>query len=206
MTSLKDFEFLVIGLFRAPLADVRAAAYNILELSTGRYVVRDAPLNIRSIYVGRPPSGGAHETRAVLFEPASSHGTTAFFTNLEDGWNTMCNILAGRVPGEHVQVRSSIEQDDYPLSDFEVWEGGTSVRYVRAMLEDPSWEFYQRGELRSFEDPANYKKRRIADRLNREILLAYLAKLGWDLASPKFWKSQLPAVYLEEDRSLLRQK
>jgi hypothetical protein len=70
------------------------------------------------------------------------------------------------------------------------------------MREDPSWEFYQRGELRSFEDPANYKKRRIADRLNREILLTYLGKLGWDLANPKFWTSQHPAVYIDEKRSL----
>jgi len=205
MTSLKDFEYLVIGLFRAPLADVRAAAENILKVPPGPYVVRDAPLDIRSIYVGRPPSGGAHETRAVLFEPASSRGTTALFTNLEDGWVTMCNLLAGRVPGEHVHVRSCIDKD-YPASSMEVWDGGTSVRYVQSLREDPSWEFYQKGELRSFEDPANYKKRRIADRLNREILLTYLAKLGWDLTSPEFWKSQRSAVYLEEKRSLLHSK
>lgn len=203
MTSLKDFEFLSIGLFRAPLADVRAAAESILKVPPGPYVVRDAPLDIRSVYVGRPPRGGAHEKRAVLFEPASSSGTTALIANLEDGWMTMCNLLATRVPGEHVLVRSS-DDKDYPVSDIEIWEGGTSVRYVRAMREDPSWEFYQRGALRSFEEPANYKKRRIADRLNRGILLTYLAKLGWDLASPKFWNSQLSAVYLEEKRSLTR--
>ncbi len=201
MHSLVDFDVLVIGLFRAPLPDVCDSIKIILEqeLSAGRFEATEAALDIRSVYDRRPPAGGAHPLWAVVFEPANARGTAAMIANSEDGWFTMFNRIAGTVPGEHVLVRSVPDQE-YPLASFDVWEGGSSVRSVRAMREDPSWEFFSRGEPRAFENPANYKQRRVADRLNREILVAYLNALGWDLASSRFWQTSLSAFYLQERR------
>lgn len=200
MQSLDDFEFLVIGLFHARLHEMRAVIERIVEekFGPGRFCITDAPLDISSVYERRPPRGGAHDKRAVFYEPACSGGTTALIANMEDGWVTMCNVLAAKLPGEHILARSCVDTQ-YPLTDFEVWDNGASVRYVGALREDPSWDFSSRGEGRPFEDPTNYKKRRISDRLNREILVEYLGKLGWHLASAEFWKSHLPACYLQEN-------
>ena len=117
--------------------------------------------------------------------------------NLADGWATMCNVLAGQLPGMSILVRSATAQE-YPLTDLQVWDKGESVRYVRAMREEPSWEFFSKGDPMEFENLDHYKRRRIADRLNRDILVEYLARLGWDLASPTFWQSKLLAFYLLE--------
>lgn len=201
MPSLDSFDFLVLGLFRAPLHEVRSAAQTIIEetFPPGSFEISEAPLDIDCIYTSSPPPGGAHEKRAVLFEPGTSRGSTALIANIEDGWLTTCNVLAKRIPGEHVLVRSCT-QPAYPLADMEVWKDGASVRYVGALREEPSWSFESRGEPRSFEEPANYKKRKITERLNREILVGYLAKIGWQLADREFWNSSLPACSLREHR------
>ncbi|MBE7451251.1 MAG: hypothetical protein HS111_20860 [Kofleriaceae bacterium] len=108
--------------------------------------------------------------------------------NLEDGWVTLVNVLAERLPGEHLLLRSS-EDANYPVADLEVWVDGDSVRYVGALKEDPSWEFNQRGEPRPYEDQTQYSKRRIRDRFNRAVAVATLERAGWSIASEGFWQS-----------------
>lgn len=206
MPTLNDFEFLVLGLFRAPLAVAQSAVTGILDehFPPGRFVTLSEPLNLSSVYERRPPLGGAHAKRAVLFEPRNAPGTTALIANLEDGWLTMCNAMSSAITGVHMLARSCVATD-YPLTDFEVWEDGTPVRYVGALQDDPSWNFTARGEPRDFEELSNYKRRRVADRLSRDVLVEYLKKTGWDVASPEFWVSTRPAFYLREhDRRDLR--
>lgn len=204
MITLADFDFLVLGLFHAPLEVVRKAVGDVLEeyFVPGRFATCQAPLDISTVYEREPPPGGSHGKRAVFFEPMTAPGTTAFMPNYQDGWLTMCNALAGLMPGEHMKIRACVT-GDYPLADFEMWSAGDSVRYVRAMREDPSWEFFARGEPQAFEDLSNYRKKRIADRLDRRILVEYLTKLGWDISQPEFWKAYSGgnAFYLREDPS-----
>jgi hypothetical protein len=52
------------------------------------------------------------------------------------------------------------------------------IRTIAASAEDGRWSWYQTGQVQPFEDPAQYKARRIRDRFNRQTLLAYLAALG----------------------------
>lgn len=197
MTTLADYDFVAIGLFRATLSAVEEAVQRLNDEKPvlQRYEHRSGPLEIASIYERRPPRGGAHAKRAVFFEPASAPGTTAFVANLEDGWFTLFNVLSSRVPREHVFVRSS-DSDDYPIGEFRVCSQGRTVRYVRAMREDPSWEFLEKGDPQLFEDLGHYKNRRIAKRLDREILVSYLRRLGWDLTEAAFWTTLVPAFYL----------
>lgn len=191
---IDSFQYLVIALFRAPLRTVHSELEQLLGHEA--YEIHDGPLATDWVYKGRPPRGGAHLRRVLLYEPASNPGTTAMIANLEDGWMTLVNILAGKISGEHLLVRS-IDDDQYPLGDLEVWTDGKSERYVRAM-RDPKWEFYERGQARAFEDVECYRAKRIRDRVNRRVLLQCLRKAGWDLESPQFWESRQPSVYVTE--------
>jgi len=193
-----DSEFLTIGLFASRVSAVVAALKIVIEehFSHGGLALYEGALDLDSIYVGRPPAGGTHAKRVALFEPKNAPTTTAMVSNLEDGWMTMVNALAKRLPGTHLLARTSV--DDYPITDLEIWVEGQSVRYVRAMKEDPSWEFYQRGEPLVFEQPDCYEQRRISQRFNRTILFETLKRAGWPVADEEFWRSDLPAWYAAE--------
>ena len=72
-----------------------------------------------------------------------------------------------------------------------------SRRIVRCLQED-RWNFYQDGPVLPFEDPAQYRKRRIKDRLPEDILISYALRLGWDIRSSDFWRPETLAVIARE--------
>ena len=50
--------------------------------------------------------------------------------------------------------------------------------------KEDRWQFYAKGPINSIEEIEFYKNRKIRDRLNKEILLHYLKKMGisfWDI-------------------------
>ncbi len=196
MTTIGDYDFLVIALFNATLKRVVNTTEKILQESSIEFNNEKRQLELAWVYRKSPPAGGAHATRSLFYEPETVTGTTAIIANLEDGWMTMCNLLAKQIPGQHLLARTAIDTE-YPVTDFEIWKNGESARYVQALREEPNWVFFERGEVQAFEEPSNYKKRLIKNRLNRDILISYIAKLGWDLTNPVFWCSKAGAFHLE---------
>jgi hypothetical protein len=51
--------------------------------------------------------------------------------------------------------------------------------------------------VRAFESEANYRKRRIRDRLDRAVLIDYLTAPGLDIADDRFWSSDRSALLIE---------
>lgn len=50
--------------------------------------------------------------------------------------------------------------------------------------KEDRWQFYAKGPINSIEEIEFYKNRKIRERLNKEILLHYLKKMGisfWDI-------------------------
>jgi hypothetical protein len=55
--------------------------------------------------------------------------------------------------------------------------------------DSDKWKFYEEGTVLPFEDVNNYKKRKIADRLNADIIDDYLKQNGIDISNSSFWVS-----------------
>ena len=51
-------------------------------------------------------------------------------------------------------------------------------RTIAADAEDGRWSWHESGQPMAFEQPQRYSARRIRDRLDRELLAAYLSALG----------------------------
>lgn len=122
-----------------------------------------------------PPAG-------LFFASPAFDSWTGFVSHLDDGWCTLVNAMSKRSPKvEAILIGRDFEASIYPSTSFEVFRDGASVRSVRAWKEGNGWHFFDRGEALSFEDPANYRRRAIADRLNGEIIDDLLLKLGIDI-------------------------
>ena len=57
-------------------------------------------------------------------------------------------------------------------------------------MKDPKWKFYCQGEVQPFEDEKLYQVRTIKQKLNKDILIAYCVKLGFDIRDDDFWESK----------------
>lgn len=112
-----------------------------------------------------------------------------FFTNMSDGWDTLLRNYARVFNEEVISIQLSQEKAKYPVYSFD-FKKGESQRLVRSMKEIDKWEFFEKGEVCDFENVANYRKRKIADRINNELIIGYLKKNGINIEVNEFWISQ----------------
>jgi hypothetical protein len=81
---------------------------------------------------------------------------------------------------------------------IQVWNSGKPIRLVRTMRDSGGWEFFQKGELQDFEEKDLYHRRIIRQRLDREAIIRYVRRKGWDIADRSFWESTTEATYFDE--------
>jgi hypothetical protein len=128
----------------------------------------------------------------ILFEPASNPGTTVFFPNLTDGWYTLLynytRLYKKNVFKAGFTTNATMPYPAYFFKYFYIDNNNLIERSVHAIKED-KWVFFANSVPLTIEDPTNYSKRKIVDRLNNNIILDYLQKAGYDLRSDTFFET-----------------
>lgn len=69
-----------------------------------------------------------------------------------------------------------------------------------ACKDEEGWHFAQEGPVQPFENPDYYVRRFKKDRVNREIIMEYMKKLGFMIARKGFWETNKPARFLWQER------
>jgi hypothetical protein len=113
---------------------------------------------------------------------------TVFFPNLTDGWLTLQMMVVDRIGCEAAALRVSASDADYPIVELSIYRQSRQPRIIRAMRDDPHWQFHTSGDPLTFEEPRQYEERRIRDRFTLNTLSSYLRKLGWNIADGSIWK------------------
>ena len=127
-----------------------------------------------------------NQIRFVLFEPVCNIGTTICYTNLSNGWGEVFDGNASLLGFKAYHCRiCDVCDERYAAYHFNCFDG-TKKRYVLC-YQDPQWVFYEEGKPLEFEDVELYKSRMKKKRLNKEIILQYLKRLGWDVMNENFW-------------------
>ena len=106
------------------------------------------------------------------------------------------NVLSGKLRCDAFKISTSLPGPEYPMNQLMAYSEGGCTRVVYAMRDEPNWAFFSEGALLAVERPEHYKRRRIRDRLTREILVDYLRDLDIDIADDDFWHATGPAVYV----------
>lgn len=132
--------------------------------------------------------------KVLLWQPVSiNFDLVVFLTNMSDGWQTLLNVYFNEFKREIIRVRFSDDAREYPAYLFE-YMGPSNHRIVQGLKDSYRWDFFESGIIMPFENGANYKKRRIADRLNNDIINEYLKKNGIDINENDFWVSNEDAI------------
>ena len=131
----------------------------------------------------------------ALFELESPSPAILIESNLTDGYRSLSHMLARSLSTETFAIVRSkpAGRDEWPIEEFGLLNEsqGGYVRHVWAALDTSGWKFGNTGELRQWEDPDCYSKRRIRDRFTRRQVVQFLDELGvdlWSLAEPENYK------------------
>lgn len=181
-----NYPYIAISLFEAPLNQV------VREALSGLPGYRADETSIPPIPVQRNSST---EPQGTLWTPRAAPGRCALMGHMDDGWYTLSNWLAEQMKVPILRLQATAELSPQYVCSFEYWSDGFSSRSVRALNDQP-WTFRQSGKPLKQEDLAQYKAKRIRDRVTPQYLASLATGLGWPVSEADFWQSDGPAFVL----------
>lgn len=167
---------------------------------SSHYFTKPVSFDLGLIHLGHAERDGTKPQRILFWEPRIHPGTTAFMGVFDDGLNYSVMRLSQESPHAWVNIRI-YDDETYPGCFLEYYADRHRIaRIVGASKQEDGWEFLQDGPVQAFEDPANYRQRRIQDRLTKAIVTDYLAKLGYLISQDGFWETAIKAQLLWRER------
>ena len=195
--AIDIFSFFTFACFKCTFTEIVNALEDVCCKPNGNYKLEYRKFAF-DLYEVQPLPGGVHLAKSYFFKPKVKADICVMFSNCSDGWYTLVNVLSIKLQCD-VCLFSITAPDvlDGAFNGFRYIRGGNPIRTVYAM-QDPRWVFYEEGQKQWFENTAiNYQMRMIKKRMNKEILISYCERLGFDIINPMFWQCE-QSVLLEE--------
>jgi len=137
----------------------------------------------------QPYRSAEHDLPMVLWSPSAAPELTAFMPAVRSGDYFVTKYAHENFGLSVATGRSSVSSAEWPIAEFVSYPSHKRRRIVRAMRDDPHWEFFADGDVLPFEDTAKYSRRLIKDRFVRDDVIRYLECWGAPVRDPKFWES-----------------
>ena len=139
----------------------------------------------------------------MLFEPLTNPNKTVFFTNFSDGWYTAVYNYARLFKKDIYQVglttsKKLKQHPAYFFIKFFYSDKDEFQQRVVHLIKENTWTFYENSDKvkpLEIETTENYNLKRKTDRLNTEIILGYMNKLGFNLTDDNFFKTNNVVYY-----------
>jgi len=191
-TELNSFTFAIID------CDI-ISIKNYLEKQDYEYRITYENIDVESFYFQnmylQPIKGTA---KGLFFNPETKPKVTLVLGNGRGCWGTLCNNICSNLSVDQTQITINDENTDNLINQIVIREGKKTIRVVQMLLGDnDKMEFLQVGNPLWFENVEYYKKRRIKDRINKNILIEYANKIGIDLTSSDLFKTSQKSLYVE---------
>lgn len=162
-----DCEF---GVFTKAL--VNRPYYNE-AISSKKVIIYNENLQIDRYY--NPAPGGHYES--FSWWNSKLYPRIVFLSsNMTDGLDGISKKLRELLSCTLIQIRMSIVTFDFHGCFWFEYISPKGERRIIYAIEEDRWVFYEQGVPLPFENLDYYKRRRIKDRINNDIIIEYLAK------------------------------
>jgi hypothetical protein len=138
----------------------------------------------------QPYSATERDLPMLLWSPNAAPGLTAFMPHVQSGDYFVIKYALERFGLSVATGRSASSSAEWPITEFIAYSSGKQRRIVRAMRDDPRWDFFADGDALPFEKTENYRRRLIKDRFVRDDLLQYFECWGAPVRDPAFWQGE----------------
>lgn len=193
--NIRDFESFSMAGYFAGIDSIAEHLSEVFPKNNLRMTVLD-DLDFQLIDLGSPKYNPPI-SKAIIYSPIATPGRTVLLTNLRDGWASLAIRLGNVVGCDCIRINTTRADVEYPLNRFAVMRDGVDIRYVHSMLDSDKWVFFEEGEVQPFEDAKQYKKRKIRDRLTRDLVFEYFSRMGFDIENEDLWRTREMVLCLE---------
>jgi hypothetical protein len=136
--------------------------------------------------------------KGLFYNPDIASDLTIVLGNGRGSWGSLCNNISKNLLVDNIQIEINSENSDINRNQITMYDGKKIIRSVQSILGDGNkMEFTQGGIPLWFENASYYKKRKIIDRINKEILIEYAYKLGIDLTNNDLFETNKKSLYVE---------
>ena len=169
-----DFDHFVLSVF--DVGDIKSVTDAIEdvwkeEFEEGKMKVTYNSVNISDYY--DPESGGAHFPKFSCWKSRHYSDKVFFASNYDDGLMTTCLLVRERM---HCNLFMCTFSHGSMYGIYSVNSDGRE-RIVHAIKED-RWVFFESGEPLPIEDVSLYRNKYKRKRINNEIIVMYLKRMG----------------------------
>jgi hypothetical protein len=138
--------------------------------------------------------------KGLIYNPEINPKITILLGNGKGCWGSLANNISANLCIDNIQITFNENISNDFVNEFAYYNGKThkNTREVQGILGDnEKMEFVNGGTPLWFENTEYYKKRKIIDRINKNILIEYSKKLGIDITSDCMFKSNQKSLYVE---------
>ena len=175
------FEFMTFSVFE--YGDFKSFTEAVVKLTEdwilkGKAEINNAEVCLVDYY--NPRIGGHLPEKFTCWQSAYYPDKIFFMSNLSDGWHTMCMAIQRQLNFSWAMFEMSGISSSHscPMNMFLYSKEPGTERAVLSYYDDTHWVFYDRGEPVEFENVENYKARLKKNRLNKDILMEYMRRMG----------------------------
>jgi hypothetical protein len=183
---IDKFEYFTFSCFDCSLEQIKSFSQSQWG-KCEKYKIYSKPFKF-DLYESKPLNGGAHFEKVYFFSPKNYKDICVMFSNYSDGLSSLVYQITFELKITAYCFRITVIDSFETLNSFACVSNGDEIRTVYTM-RDPRWVFYSQGEIQWFEDVEFYKRKIIKTRLNKDILISYCVKLGFDITDDEFWES-----------------
>ena len=195
--NIKDLYSFSFTIIECPIIDIK----EYLEKATldSRIVLNNIDVEIlyfHNMYL-QPIKGIA---KGLFYNPDIASNLTIVLGNGRGSWGSLCNNISVNLLVNNIQIEINTEKSDIFRNSMAVYDGSLKryTREVQGHLGDNNkMEFVNGGKPLWFENIDYYKRRKIMDRLNKNVLIEYVNKLGIDITDINLFKTCKKSLYVE---------
>jgi hypothetical protein len=197
----------ILDIFSFAIMDT--SIFNIKEYlekqTVNEYRITYEEIDVEKLYFDnmylQPIKGTA---KGLFYNPDITPNLTIVLGNGRGSWGTLCNNISASLLVNNIQIEINSENSDTLRNRITVYDGKKTLRAVQRHLGDNKMEFVQSGIPLWFENTDYYKKRKIIDRINKNILIEYSQKIGFDIRNEICLHSGGKSLYVELGKNVVR--
>ncbi len=172
-------KYLIAAIFYSPFSRMEESFREFIDSRIGlqKFQIDSFTGKLNNSEFVNPNPGGRHFPKFIIWQNVEYKNLTFFISNYEDGLSNLINLIADTSSTALIEFSLSGESELYPAYLFRKKDKNGLIRSIQSYKED-NWVFHQNGNLLEYEQSSIYRKKKIKDRLNNDVILRYLNSEG----------------------------
>jgi hypothetical protein len=140
--------------------------------------------------------------KGLIYKPDIVQDFTIVLGSNRDFLDTLSQKLSLHFGVKSILMEFNTEKSEIIRNGFSVYGGGSSekVREILGLWSSfGEMEFVDTGKILDFENSVYYERDKVADKINKEIILEYGKKLGVDIGDDRIFATNDKSIFIDQE-------